>query len=291
MATRSITALFDSAADAQRAETRLRELGIAQSDIRTVNQSAGTAYKPEHKGLWESIKELFVSDEDQHTYAEGVRRGGYLLTVQAEDRYADDAVNILENSGAVDLDRREQEWRSEGWSGYQEGAAQSAGASTNATAASELSTAAPDASRTSEEAIPIVKEQLRVGKREVNKGGVRVRSYIVEEPVHEQVQLREERVEMERRPVTGDRRATIDDGLLQERTIEMTENAEEAVIAKDAVVTEEVVVRKVEGQWTQGVDDTVRRTEVDVEDTRDKEGLAAAARTPAQKPRDIKRAP
>jgi len=51
----------------------------------------------------------------------------------------------------------------------------------------------------------------------------------------------------------------------------MTESAEEAIVSKDAEVTEEVVVRKFEGERTEGVSDTVRRTEVDVEDTRDDE--------------------
>jgi uncharacterized protein (TIGR02271 family) len=94
-----------------------------------------------------------------------------------------------------------------------------------------------------------------------------VRSYVVEEPVNEQVELREERVEVERRPVA---RAAAGDpsDLLQERTIEVTERGEEAIVAKEAEVTEEVVVRKFEGQRTEGVSDTVRHTEVDVEDTR-----------------------
>jgi uncharacterized protein (TIGR02271 family) len=100
---------------------------------------------------------------------------------------------------------------------------------------------------------------------------VRVRSYVVEEPVEEQVNLREERVDVERRPVGRRVRPDAADDLLQDRTIEMTESAEEAIVSKDAEVTEEVVVRKFEGERTEGVSDTVRRTEVDVEDTRDDE--------------------
>jgi stress response protein YsnF len=56
-----------------------------------------------------------------------------------------------------------------------------------------------------EEHIPLVEEELRVGKREVNRGGARVRSYVREVPVHEQVSLREEHVDVERRPVSGER--------------------------------------------------------------------------------------
>jgi stress response protein YsnF len=97
-----------------------------------------------------------------------------------------------------------------------------------------------------EEHIPIVEEQLRVGKREVNRGGARVRSYVREVPVHEQVSLREEHVSVERRPVNETLRAGELNGgdAFQERNIEMTETAEEAVVAKEARVKEELVVRK-----------------------------------------------
>ena len=51
-----------------------------------------------------------------------------------------------------------------------------------------------------EEVIPVAEEELRVGKREVSGGRVRVRSYVVETPVQEQVSFREEHVSVERRP-------------------------------------------------------------------------------------------
>src|SRR5215208_5245795 len=63
---------------------------------------------------------------------------------------------------------------------------------------------------------------------------VRVRSYVVETPVQEQVNLREEHVSVERRPV--DRAASPGDNLFRERTIEAEERAEEAVVAKEARV-------------------------------------------------------
>ena len=113
------------------------------------------------------------------------------------------------------------------------------------------------------EAIPVVEETLRVGKREVSGGRVRVRSYVVETPVEEQVTLRQEHVDVQRRAV--DRPVTDADRLFQDRTIEATETSEEAVIAKEARVTEEVVIRKDAEQRTETVRDTVRRTEVEVE--------------------------
>jgi uncharacterized protein (TIGR02271 family) len=124
----------------------------------------------------------------------------------------------------------------------------------------------------SEEHIPIVEEELRIGKREVERGGARVRSYVRELPVQEQVTLREEHVSVERRPVDQSEGQSAFGGrpedLLQDREIEMRETAEEAVVQKVANVREEVVVRKTAEEHVEQVNETVRHTEVDVEEGR-----------------------
>lgn len=117
--------------------------------------------------------------------------------------------------------------------------------------------------REGEQVIPIVEEEIAVGKRAVERGGIRVRTRVVEQPVHEQVRLREEHVDVERRPVN--QRVDDPDRLFQERTVEVTETAEEAVIGKSARVTEELVVKKDVGERVEQIDETVRKTEVDVD--------------------------
>jgi len=116
-----------------------------------------------------------------------------------------------------------------------------------------------------EDTIKVVQERLRIGKREVAQGAVRVRSYVVERPVEEQVRLHEERIAVDRRPV--DRPATAGDAnLFQEKTIEARATAEEAVVAKEARVVEEIGIRKEATERTETVRDTVRETKVDVDD-------------------------
>lgn len=266
MSIRTITAMFDSAETANRARDRLVEVGVPSADVQVIYQGAtGDAAHSDGKGLWESIKDFFTGNEDDRaTYEEGIRRGGHLLTARVEDQYADEVTVLLENADAIDLDRRADEWRAEGWT-------TTGSTGTEAPPLAGMPAPAEASGADSQEAIPVVQERLRVGKREVNRGGVRVRSYVVEEPIEEQVNLREERVDVERRPVGQRVRSGAADELLQDRTIEMTENAEEAVVSKDAEVTEEVVVRKFAGERTEGVSDTVRRTEVEVEDTRDED--------------------
>ncbi len=55
------------------------------------------------------------------------------------------------------------------------------------------------------------------------------------------------------------------DRLFAEKSFEVSATSEEAVIGKTARVTEEVVVRKDVGERVEEIDDTVRRTEVDID--------------------------
>jgi len=110
----------------------------------------------------------------------------------------------------------------------------------------------------------VVEEELQVGKREVQRGGVRVYTHVTETPVEETVRLHEEHVNVERRPV--DRPLTAaDTAAFKEESIELRETAEEAIISKQARVVEEVVVGKTATDRTETVRDTVRRTDVEVE--------------------------
>ena len=76
-------------------------------------------------GLTGSLTGAGVSETDAHAYAEGVRRGGSLLTVKVDEAHAAAAAHILEEHGAVDLDARAQGWESEGWSSKTAGEARS----------------------------------------------------------------------------------------------------------------------------------------------------------------------
>jgi uncharacterized protein (TIGR02271 family) len=289
-----VTAFFDSRTDAEEAISRLHAAGIDRDSIRLTpsseqgaETSGGTSTQsfPEASaGLWDSLRDLFLPDEDRHTYAEGLRRGGYLVSVDASDADYERVIDILDDEGTIDIDERASSWRSEGWSGSSTsgvslgetanlttGLSDASGSTTDA--ASGLGTASLNTSseRVSggDEVIPVAEERLTVGKRDVSHGRVRIRSYVVERPVSEQVNLREEHIEVERRPVSGSTQAgTVSGDPFQERTIEVEERGEEAVVSKEARVVEEVVVRKEADQRTETISDTVRKTEVDVEDER-----------------------
>jgi uncharacterized protein (TIGR02271 family) len=275
----SLTALFRTEDDAQDAVDALIAAGVPQGSIRLLpgNENDGDirpASGEVHQGFWQSLTDFFMPNEDRYSYAEGLSRGGYLVAVTNLDQSTyGRALDILDREGAVDLEQEEQAWRSTGWSGYEANTAYPEGAR------ADLSTGRSDRIG-SEDALPVVEEQLRVGKRDVSHGRVRVRSYVVETPVEEQLDLREENVRVERRPV--DRPLAAGDEPFRDRVIEVEERAEEPVVEKTARVVEEVALSKQTNTRHETVSDTVKRTEVEVEDERgivDRTGTSTGSRS------------
>jgi len=272
----TITALFDNRADAEAARERLKSARVDADHVH-IHDKSSAGYKDsgysthQDRGFWDSIKNAFVPDEDRHTYEEGVRRGGTLLTADVDDDCVDEAVKVLESASTVDVDDRSSQWKSSGWD--YAGAPGAAGAGVGIGALGGERTDRDVSDR--EEVIPVVEEQLVVGKRDVSRGGVRVRSYVTETPVHEQIRLRDEQISVERRSVDQPLSAA-DADAFRERTIDMTATGEEAVVGKTARVVEEVVVSKTAETYVEDVADTVRRTDVEIDRDTDLEADAGS---------------
>jgi uncharacterized membrane protein len=78
-------------------------------------------------GLIGALVDVGVPEEEAKYYAEGIRRGSTLVSVRADDEMMiDRAVNIFERHNAIDIDRRAEEWRKAGWTGFDPNAASSA---------------------------------------------------------------------------------------------------------------------------------------------------------------------
>jgi uncharacterized protein (TIGR02271 family) len=292
--TRTIVALFDTAAEAEQASQRL---AIDVGGVRGEVYGSGRANE---------LSSLSIPGDDTAAFSEGIRRGGAVLYAEVPDGRFEAVAAILETDGAVDIDEREATWRREGWTGASatisdpppaargtrmdtamplvtgddttvvaapvgtDMGVAARGSASDVTGRIDTSTARNVGETGSEEVIQIIEERLRVGKRETAHGRVRIRSYVVETPVQEQVTLHEQRVQVERHPV--DRPVGAADDVFRERTIEATETSEEAVVSKEARVKEEVVVRKQAEERTETVRDTVRQTKVEVEDERNRTG-------------------
>jgi len=131
-------------------------------------------------------------------------------------------------------------------------------------------------SREREEVIPVVKEELEVGKRATERR-YRVKSYVVERPIEKTVTVRDERVEIEHRPISHAGNLSMP----QDREIEVVERHEEPFAEKRVTGAEEVVVRKEVVERPETVRGTVRETKVEIDDGR---GTATTPTNPSTTP-------
>ena len=262
MTDQTIVAVYDTPAHAELAVQDLLQAGIPESAVHRHAQEgsyAGTSTAPaarstEGTGFWSS---LFGGEPDHDTavYDRSVSSGSTAVTVKVADAHVEKVTQILEQHHPIDIDER----------------AGSYGLSQTTTTTREpLVGAAPGvgtmpkaaATATDGDKIQLSEEALAVGKRVLNRGTTRIRRFVVETPVEEEIRLRDEKVTIERRPVTDGR--AVPDASWTDKTIELTESAEEAVVSKTARVKEEIDIKKVATERTETVRDTVRREDVEI---------------------------
>jgi len=264
MAQYTIVTMFKERNVVDKVIAELQSAGIVMHDQRLLDRSDGN--------IEAELTSRKVDSDDIRRYSRGVEKGYPLLVGRVDEADLDRTVDILDNHGPVDM-RDEADLTTSGTvssdtttAGTGMAAAAAGLRDVNTTGTARTGAERDVTAGREEEVIPIIEEQIAVGKRAVERGSVRVRSYVVETPVEETVRLRDETVHVERRNVASDR--PVGEADFQERTLEVTETGEEAVIAKQARVTEEVVVRKDVAEHEKKISDTVRRTEVEVENTR-----------------------
>ena len=287
----TVVGLYDTQAKANEVKRILTTKGF--SNVSVIDQS-GEGYRTgseginaEHDTVGGKIKHFFSSltgdGDNQYAheqYSRGVNNGGALVAVQVEENRAYEVADLLEQQGASEVqDDSTNSGGSYATSGTGTGVYDAgdrnygtgtgtlmADAGTvgtgNVTGYNDRDLTGTTAS-TGEQVIPVVAEDLVVGKRQVQRGGVRVFSHVVSQPVSEQVSLRDEQIIVDRRPV--DRAATEADLNPESRSIELTATGEEAVVGKSSRVVEEVRVGKQAAEHVETVSDNVRHTEVDVE--------------------------
>ena len=243
MTEETIVAVFDTQAHA---DATVRDLEAAKVPISAISRHPSTTSAMtttsttpvREPGFWSS---LFGGepDHDIAVYDRSVESGSHLVSVKVPEGHVSAVMAILERNNPIDIDDRAATY----------GLAQTT--TTTQPMGSDGGT------------IQLAEESLVVGTRVVNRGGTRIRRFVVETPVEQDVTLHDEKVVVERRPVTDGRPVT--DADFSNKTIEMTETAEEAVVGKTARVVEEVALRKEAVDRTETVRDTVRKEEVEIE--------------------------
>jgi stress response protein YsnF len=299
-----VVAVFRNATDAQGAVNELKSRGFSENNIYVssgkdtgtdtgrlgttgaYDDATGDTSMPREGGFTGWLKSLFGGDESHEHYRgyeSAYSSGNTVVSVDTDEEHENDVSDVLNRFSPVDV-RTDDTGTAEGIrtpntgnAGYQGSRSDyrnaseelgrpltttgSAGVPQPAMAAAEARAQYGSAEN---QAIPVVEEQIQVGKRAVVRGGVRVFSRVTERPVEEQVRLREEHVRVDRQPVNRPANEA-DFRTGRDQVIEVQEFAEEAVVSKQARVVEEVRVNKEAAERTETVRDTVRRTDVEVE--------------------------
>ncbi|GAB3559843.1 YsnF/AvaK domain-containing protein [Spirosoma fluminis] len=268
----TVIGVFDNASEARQAVDKLVDGGIMRQNIdlslasdpaaeygtSASNQYATTSTtRTDDDDTGSSIGNFFRSlfgddDDDTDRYTKATERGSLVTVhVQTEDE-AEKAADILDEAGAVDVNERTPVYDS-----------------LTSQPSASMGAAFTDTDQTNgDQTINVIEENLEIGKRTVETGGVRLRSRIIAKPVEESIRLREERVSVQRNPVN--RPATDADlNAFQEGHIEVAEHKEVPVVSKTATVVEEISVGKDVTERDEVIRDTVRKTEVDVDDMTD----------------------
>ena len=251
-----IVTLYDTAEHAEAAKRSLESAGFAPSEISLINsKTLGVAGdKLNEPGLWHRLFGRDIKEYEATVYGRSVAAGGVVLTIRVPESEASRAMSILNAHRAVDLTKRAQ----------QEGLIGTAPALASKPAAvNTVPTSVAAGAVSGEEVLALAEEQINVGKRLVQGGTTRIRRFVIETPVEAQVTLHEEHARVLRR-------ASADPNFIRnidwtDKTIEITETAEEPIVTKSVHITEEVVIQREGSDHVKTLRDKVRRQQVEVE--------------------------
>jgi hypothetical protein len=172
----TVVGIFDDKTEARRAMEELIRDGFVQEnidlseanyagDMSTTTSSATTSNQSTGDSISNFFSNLFSDDEAQaRSYSNVARDADAILTVQADSQErAREVAAIFDRNGAIDVDERSSQYSQQQFTG------------TEARGAVDT-----QQNVSGETVIPVIEEQLQVGKREVEYGGVRVRSRVIE---------------------------------------------------------------------------------------------------------------
>jgi uncharacterized protein (TIGR02271 family) len=231
---KTVIGLFDDRNEGMRAYTALHDEGFALADLDILTNDDQDDV-PKLAALRTNLP-----SSDAEVYLEGVRQGGTIITANVTDSTATRAAEIMSSFSMVNIAERAAQFQS-------------------ANPTLVLSDPARD-----EHVLEVIEEDLQVGKGEVERGRMRIYSVVSEREVAQDVALRDETIRVNRRPVN--RQVDIRPELFQERSFEMVEMDEIALVGKTARVVEEVVLGKEVVEKIETIKETLRRQDVEIEE-------------------------
>jgi stress response protein YsnF len=261
----NVVAIYPNRSQADEARKRLLSEGVESGCIRLSDNSVessrsdvGSDKQQNGDGLFSWLFGSNVADDERATYQSQMHGARTAVSVMIDEGAVERVEDTLEQFDPIDV--RENVTAG---SGAQSAFAADSASDTTATTTNNSKSASSGISGASseEKVIPIVEEKLNVGKQTIERRH-RIRTRIIDQPIEQQVNLKDERVVIERRPVS-DASGAATSAALQPSEVEIIERHEQPVVAKESRVKEEVVVRKDTSDRIETVRDTVRHTEVD----------------------------
>ena len=253
---KTIVGLYDDRKTARRVLDALDDAGFGKEHLRFATQEKGERHNYEvdaaETATPAALERYGIEENEREFYAEGVRRGGALVIARVHDTDVDKAVDIMARHNPIRYEDRAKVYEKEGYteSAYDE---------------KQMNEERGRFAGEAQQRLQEIEEHLKIGKREVVRGGVRVHKYVETDVEEETLRLREEHVDVDRRAVNRPATPAELDAAFEEKTIEMVERAEEAVVQKETMVTGEVAVGKDVDVREETVGGEVRKTRVEVE--------------------------
>jgi uncharacterized protein (TIGR02271 family) len=211
-------------------------------------------------GLWHRLFGTDVHEHEANIYGDTIDDGGVVISVRVPESEVAHASAVLNIHRPVDVHDRAVT------SGIAPAAHVDAverkldavplAAVQTVAVSPKLAAAQPDVLRLAE-------EQLEVGKQQVETGRTRVRRFVTEREVAQDVTLHEGHAEVLRRAVSDPK--FIGEIDWADGEIEIVETAEHALVNKTARIVEEVGLKKIGSDHVETIKDKLRRQQVEIE--------------------------
>jgi uncharacterized protein (TIGR02271 family) len=247
MAWEKVVTAYDSVDKAKNALKVLQNSGYETSDLSIIDRSSLGTHDTDHVGLWRRLFGENVWDHEAAVYGDTIDKGGAVLAARVPSDQVARVMALLDVHQPLDV----------------HSVAAKIGEKVPVEAKALVTPPIAKADAKDAETLRLAEEQLNVGKRLFETGTTRIRRFVTERPVEQQVTLHEEHADVVRQAISDP--SYVADIDWSDKAYEVTETAEQAVVSKTARVVEEVTLRKTGSDRVETVKDTVRRQQVEVE--------------------------
>jgi uncharacterized protein (TIGR02271 family) len=266
MAYETLVAVYDTPAHADAAVKALKAAGFAESDISVFDAARLKAGRStlaagvKETGLWHRLFGTDVYEHEADIYGQTIEDGGVVISVRVPPSEVAHASAVLNIHNPVDVHDR----------AVTAGVAPAAKVETIERkieavplAAVQQVAVSPRLAAAQPEVLRLAEEQLQVGKEQVEAGRTRIRRFVTQRDVAQDISLHDEHAEVIRKAISDPKYVGEIDWA--DGTIEVIETAEHALANKTARIVEEVGLRKIGADHVETIRDKLRRQQVEIE--------------------------